>query len=255
MSNAICLSSAALCRWAIMLGWLGLCVFVLPAQAARVTVYTNATFAPLVIDGKSGLYPDLVAYLNSLNLDGIEFVLESMPRKRLQAELENGSLDGIVIGMTPQWVGDPAQEKYLWTEPFAHDGFVLVSRHGSRYAFGQTAAPGLRIGVTLGYVYPGVDEWIERSRFVRDNAPTEERNLDKLALGRVDMIVVTSSVFRHYVGKHSGVPRMVSEVLPGKPTERRILVPRTKRTLYEKLAPAIRALAGDHHWKSILSRY
>ncbi len=74
-----------------------------PARAERVTVYTNATFAPLVIDGNTGLYPEMVAYLNRLKLDDCDFALETMPRKRLQAELDKGTLDGIVIGMTPSW--------------------------------------------------------------------------------------------------------------------------------------------------------
>lgn len=227
----------------------------IPAMAARVTVYTNATVAPLVIDQKTGLYPELVAYLNQLKLDGLDFHLATMPRKRLQAELENGTLDGIVIGMMPQWVGDGAQEKFLWTEPFAHDAFVLVSRDTNPFFFGQPSAANARIGVTLGYVYPGVDDWIEQNRFVRDNAATEERNLDKLLLGRVDMVVVTDSVFRYYMRVHRVRGGVISEALPGKATDRRFLVPKSMRGVYEQLAPAIRKLGEDPRWKVIQSRY
>lgn len=227
----------------------------LPAGAARVTVYTNATVAPLVIDQKTGLYPELVAYLNQLQLAGLDFHLVTMPRKRLQAELEKGTLDGIVIGMMPQWVGDGGQQKFLWTEPFAHDAFVLVSRDTNPFFFGQPSAANARIGVTLGYVYPGVDDWIEQNRFVRDNAATEERNLDKLLLGRVDMVVVTDSVFRYYMRVHRVQGGVISEALPGKPTDRRFLVPKSLRGVYEQLAPAIRKLGEDPRWKVIQSRY
>ncbi|MTW04184.1 transporter substrate-binding domain-containing protein [Duganella ginsengisoli] len=226
-----------------------------PATADRVTVYTNATFAPLFIDQKTGLYPEMVAYLNQLKLDGIDFALETMPRKRLQAQLDNGTLDGIVIGMAPQWVGDAAQEKFLWTEPFAHDAFVLVSRDTNPFFFGQPSQAGARIGVTLGYVYPGVDEWIAQNQFVRDDAATEERNLDKLLRGRVDMIVVTDSVFRYYMRTHRFTGGVISEALPGTASDRRILVPKSQRGLYDKLAPAIRKLAEDPRWKMIQSRY
>jgi polar amino acid transport system substrate-binding protein len=100
-----------------------------------------------------------------------------------------------------------------------------------------------------------VDEWIEQNRFVRDNAATEERNLDKLLLGRVDMIVVTDSVFRYYMRAHRVTGGVISEALPGKPSERRILVPKSRRDLFDKLAPAIRRLGEDPRWKVIQSRY
>jgi polar amino acid transport system substrate-binding protein len=253
--SAVASISKSVLRLLWALAWLVLSGAVPPAGAARVTVYTNATFAPLVIDGKTGLYPEMVAYLNQLKLDGVDFALETMPRKRLQAELDHGTLDGIVIGMMPQWVGDAAREKFLWTEPFAYDAFMLVSRDTNPFFFGQPAAAGARVGVTLGYVYPGVDEWIEQNRFVRDNAATEERNLDKLLLGRVDMIVVTDSVFRYYMRAHRVTGGVISEALPGKPSERRILVPKSRRDLFDKLAPAIRRLGEDPRWKVIQSRY
>ncbi|MES2128838.1 MAG: transporter substrate-binding domain-containing protein [Pseudomonadota bacterium] len=239
-------------RWLLALFWLACGA----AHAERITVYTNATFAPLVIDAKTGLYPEAVAYLNRLKLDGIEFRLATMPRKRLQVELDAGTLDGIVIGMMPEWVGDKQQEKFLWTEPFAHDGFVLVSYASNPFFFGQpVAGEGTRIGVTLGYVYPGVDEWINAEKFVRDEAATEERNLDKLMRGRINVIVVSESVFRYYTRTHRLKVGIISEALPGKPTARRFLVPPSMRAVFDKLAPAIHKLGEDPQWRRIEQRY
>lgn len=226
-----------------------------PAHAEQVTVYTNATYAPLVIDQKTGLYPELIACLNRLKPGGFEFTLVSIPRKRLQLALDQGTLDGIVIGMIPEWVGDTEQRKFLWTEPFSQDGFVLVSHDANPLFFGQAAAPGLRIGLTLGYVYPGVDEWVARNRFLRDDASSEERNLDKLLLGRVDMIVITESVFRYYMHSHHAVHGVITEALPGAPTERRFLLPKSKRELYDKLEPALHKLHDDPQWQSIQAKY
>jgi polar amino acid transport system substrate-binding protein len=242
-------------RWAVALLWLAILMAGPAAHAERVTVYTSATVGPLVINGTTGLYPELVAYLNQLKPGGLEFTLVTLPRKRLQIELNRGTLDGIVIGLMPQWVGDPAQTRFLWTDAFAHDGFVLVSRSANPFVFGQPATAGARIGVTLGYVYPGVDEWIERNKFVRDNAPSEEHNLDKLVLGRVDMAVVTDSVYRYYLRTHHATGGVIGEALQGRATERRFLLPKSKRELYDKLAPAIHKLRDDPHWRSIQDRY
>jgi hypothetical protein len=53
-------------------------------RAETITVYTNASFAPLVIDAGHGLYPNLVEYLNRQNIPGMAFKLEYVPRKRIQ---------------------------------------------------------------------------------------------------------------------------------------------------------------------------
>src|SRR5687768_11058784 len=97
------------------------------ARAEVVNVYTSANFAPLMLADGRGVYPDLIAWLNRQKLDNLEFKLNYMPRKRLQVKLEDGSLDGIVIGLMPEWVADSAQKKYLWTVPFDVDRFALVS--------------------------------------------------------------------------------------------------------------------------------
>ena len=69
------------------------------ARAETITVYTSANFAPLVIDGSRGIYYEAIDYLNKQAGDGTQFRLAYLPRKRLQMRLEDGTLDGIVIGM------------------------------------------------------------------------------------------------------------------------------------------------------------
>jgi hypothetical protein len=64
--------------------------------------------APLVLPDGSGIYPDMVAYLNRQKLDGLSFKLVYLPRKRLQ--FKSGELDGIVIGMMPHWFDDSAEK-------------------------------------------------------------------------------------------------------------------------------------------------
>jgi polar amino acid transport system substrate-binding protein len=85
-----------------------LCLAVGQCRAEAITVYTSANFAPLLIDDKRGLYPDLINCLNRQKLGDLSFKLVYMPRKRLQVKLEEGSIDGIVIGMMPQWFDDAA---------------------------------------------------------------------------------------------------------------------------------------------------
>lgn len=226
------------------------------ALAEVVTVYTSANFAPLVTGNGRGIYYDLIQHLNQQKLDGITFKLTYLPRKRLQLKLEDGSMDGIVIGMMPQWFDDVAQQKYLWTVPFAIDRFVLVSRVGYGFDPNVTGSmAGRTIGLVLGYVYPGIDEWIARHGLVRNHALSEGINLEKLRLGRVDCVAVAESVARYYLKTHALTDKFQLTDLPGQQTERRFLVPHSKAAVFDKLAPAIRKLKDDPVWQRNAGKY
>jgi polar amino acid transport system substrate-binding protein len=239
---------------ALLLASLGLVAG--PGKAEIVTVYTSANFAPLVIDGQRGLYPDLIAHLNRRHPGGLTFKLSYLPRKRLQVKLEDGSIDGIVIGMMPQWFGDAGQTRYLWTAPFASDNFVLVSS-STRPSDGETGRPlaGRTVGLTLGYVYPGIDQWIAARGLVRNDTISEEKNIEKLLLGRVDCIVVSRTVISYYTKLRGLQGKFRFEPVPGQLTERRFLIPHAYRHVYERLAPAIRKLEGDRAWQQLAEKY
>ncbi|WP_371868241.1 substrate-binding periplasmic protein [Pseudoduganella rivuli] len=219
-------------------------------------VYTSANFAPLVINHARGIYVDLVEHLNQQRLGDLTFKLTYLPRKRLQMKLEQGSMDGIVIGMMPQWLDDVGQKKYLWTAPFAVDRFVLVSRTGSGIdPNAAVSVSGRSIGLVLGYVYPGIDEWIARYGLVRNDALSEDINLEKLRLGRVDCVAVAESVARYYLKTHALSDQFQLADLPGQQTERRFLIPHSKAAVYDKLAPVIRRLKDDPVWQRSASKY
>jgi polar amino acid transport system substrate-binding protein len=229
------------------------------AQAVRaetITVYTSANFAPLVIDGTRGIYHEAIDYLNQQSGDGTVYRLAYLPRKRLQMRLEEGSLDGIVIGMMPQWFDDVAQKKYLWTTPFAVDRFVLVSRneHPVQLA-AQGSLAGKSIGLTLGYVYPGIDDWIRRQGLLRQDAISEEINMEKLRRGRIDCVAVSESVARYFVRLHGLDGSLTLVDLPGRATERRFLVPLGRSDWYDKVAPLVKRMRDDPQWLRTAAKY
>ena len=226
------------------------------ARADTVTVYTSANFAPLVIDGTRGIYHEAIEYLNKQATDGTSYRLAYLPRKRLQMRLEDGTLDGIVIGMMPQWFDDVAQKKYLWTTAFAIDHFVLVSRADRPVQpHAHASLAGKSIGLTLGYVYPGIDEWIQRHGLLRQEAISEEINLEKLRRGRIDCVAVSESAARYFVRLHGLNGSLTLVDLPGHATERRFLVPLGRSDLFEKVAPIVRRMREDPQWLRMASKY
>jgi polar amino acid transport system substrate-binding protein len=234
-----------------------LAALLLPAaQAETITVYTSANFAPLVIDGTRGIYYEAIDYLNKQAAPGTSFRLAYLPRKRLQMRLEEGTLDGIVIGMMPQWFDDGAQKKYLWTSAFAIDRFVLVSRKEHMLQPDVSGAlAGKSIGLTLGYVYPGIDEWIQRHGLVRQDAMSEEINLEKLRRGRIDCVAVSESAARYFMRLHGLNASLTLVDLPGRATERRFLVPQGRNELFDKLAPIVKRMRDDPQWLQMTSKY
>lgn len=226
------------------------------ARAETVTVYTSANFAPLVIDGTRGIYHEAIDYLNKQAPEGTSFRLAYLPRKRLQMRLEDGSLDGIVIGMMPQWFDDVAQKKYLWTTAFAIDRFVLVSRADKPLLpDAPRTLHGKSIGLTLGYVYPGIEEWIQRHGLVRQDAMSEEINLEKLRRGRIDCVAVSESAARYFMRLHALNGSLTLVDLPGRATERRFLVPLGRHDLYDKLSPIVKRMREDPQWLRMTSKY
>lgn len=240
----------------LILTWLGAIVLPGYTRAETVMVYTSANFAPLMVGEHSGVYPDLVAYLNRLQLPGLTFKLSYLPRKRLQLMVEENRLDGIVIGMMPHWLNDTAQQKYLWTAPFALDRFVAVTRTGAGLKPDAPGAmAGRSVGLVLGYVYADLDGWLQQQGLVRHDALSEEVNLEKLRLGRVDCVAVAESMVRYYMKTHDVGDVFQLTELPARPTERRFLVPHAKAAVFQQLAPVIRKLRDDPAWRRIMGRY
>ena len=226
------------------------------ARADVVNVYTSANFAPLMLGDGRGIYPDLIAHLNRKKPGGLTFRLLYMPRKRLQVKLEEGSLDGLVIGLMPAWLDDPEQKKYLWTVPFAADRFALVSLAAHPVTPERGAGRvGGTVGITTGYVYPGLDEWFFRSRLQRSGGVSDEKNIEKLLLGRVDCVIVAESMARYFMRTRQLGATLRIYPMPGPGTERRFLVQRSQAGVYEKLAPAIRQLHDDADWRRAAAAY
>jgi polar amino acid transport system substrate-binding protein len=226
------------------------------ARGEVVNVYTSARVAPLLLEDAHGIYPDMVEYLNRKKLGDLHFKLIYLPRKRLQLQVESGNLDGIVIGMMPHWFDDVAQKKYLWTVPFALDRYVVVLQPGQAYsATSPGALSGRSLGMVLGYSYPELDDWVRRQGLIRSDAISDEHNLEKLGLHRIDSVAAAESVVRYYMKVHAQQEKFQLHALPSRQTERRFLVPHAKAAVYNQIAPVLRKLKDDPEWQRNVAKY
>lgn len=103
-----------------------------------------------------------------------------MPAKRAALALAQGEADGLCY-TSPQWIDGAGLH---WSRPL-FDYVGVIARRGDAAAvteIGQLA--GVALGTVSGYHYPEVEQALGE-RFVRDDAPDMDRNLAKLAAGRV----------------------------------------------------------------------
>jgi polar amino acid transport system substrate-binding protein len=89
---------------------------------------------------------------------------------------------------------------------------------------------------------------------MRTDALSDEHNLEKLRLGRLDSVALAESVLRYY-RKHHPADHFVVYPLPSRQTERRFLVPHGMAAVYDKIAPVLRKAKDDPEWQHAMLRY
>lgn len=131
---------------------------------------------------------------------------ETLPRQRMVRALEKGSVD-LICSYIPQWL--PGQ--FGWSQPFLPMVEVLLTSVAVGRPRKLSDVSGQTIGTVLGYKYPALEQLLGNG-FIRDDGPTTEASLRKLAVGRMDH-VVTSEYIYHYRLKHGDSPLAVHEPL------------------------------------------
>lgn len=162
-----------------------------------------------------GIYVDLITAINNRN-DRLDFQLRYLPRGRINVLLSSGQLRGGVIGVAPQWFGDPDMSKYLWSDPFMMDKDIVVTRPGLELDYQSPAdLQGLTIALANGFYFRGVTELIEAQVIESYNTESEYQNLKMLEAERVDVSIVGELSFRYFLQQdpeHYG--QLVVEEIP-----------------------------------------
>lgn len=120
---------------------------------------------------------------------GYKVVFSFMPWARGLQETEAGKYDAIF----PAYYSEDRVEKYIYTKPFSNGPLVFYKKKGASIQY--TTLEGLkpyRIGVVRGFV--NTAEFDAADYLQKEEVDTDEQNLRKLALGRLDLVVVDKFV-------------------------------------------------------------
>ncbi len=122
----------------------------------------------------------------SLAASGKRADFKFLPWAKAVELAKSGSADGYL----PEYYDDARRSDFLFSDSFPGGHLVLFKRKGVDLTFSGDieALRGLKTGVVRGYVNTKAID--ESTTLLKEEAPSDEANLRKLAAGRLDVIVI-----------------------------------------------------------------
>ena len=232
-----------------------------PALCAerQLDAYNTYLGPPFLNPDGSGIAADLVDRLNAHLAGSYRLILRHVPRQRLMlAEMRNpAEFEGVGLLLSPAFVNESRQPRFLWSEPVFYDYNVLV--------FAATAAPqlgsvddlrGLRFGGIIGYRYLNLERLLENGAVQRQDTRAERLNLRKVALGRVDFTQMNRLLYSAFESEPEFAGKLAAVPEPGAPPfARRLFVGPHRTGLLARLNAALAALPCDAAWRASAARH
>ncbi len=226
-------------------------LFPLPPQAAELVVLVDtATEMPMARFERyrlvDGMHRDIGLALAAHMGRTARFM--ALPRKRVVAALAEGQAD-VLCGYVPEWLPGP----FRWSTPFMPIIEVLVSSRDARRPGSVAELSGQPIGTVLGWSHPEL-EIILGKDFVREDGPTSEANLRKLAAGRVQH-AVTGKSFLDYHQRRGDMVLNIHPPLVVKSWVGQCAISPRSAIGTEALNRALAAMTRDGTMAAVLARY
>lgn len=226
------------------------------AKQHYIRAYAYHLKPPFITDlgAEQGLYYDLSRFLSEST--GYEFYTVFVPRKRIDKMLEDNQLEGIVIGVNPKWFGDVQQKKYLWTQPFFKDRDEFISLRSDPFDYkGAESLSGKTLAGVRGFIYANIEPLVEQNQIQRFNTIGEEEVIKMVVKGRAFTGIVSRSTFDYLYPRISEMKNLYISKQPHDQFERKILVPKNRSELYNKLESKLSQIDNDPRWQAIVQSY
>lgn len=176
-----------------------------------------------------------------------------LPSRRVDRALEEGTVD-LHCPISPAWYTNPPPAE-RWTAPLLRIDDVLLAPPGQDSrppAFESLRQVG--VGVVLGYRYPTLEAWFEGGQLRREVAPTQEKVLEKLALGRTPYGVTNRFVAEWFNRQRPAKERMLIVKTVDSAQTHCLLAPKTGIAA-ARINKAVREVVESGELAAILARY
>lgn len=227
-----------------------------PARAApeALPLYVGYADPPFSTTRPDSLTTRLAAALSEQSHGRYRFNATQLPRKRLLVTIADPAWKGAVAWANPAWFNDNRMQRYLWSAPFMSDTNLLVSTqaHPFDYNGDINTLAGLRIGTIYGQRYPDLDPLFRRHQLARDDVASELQNLQKLQLGRLDVVLIQASSLPYYRGELPDLDHWLYVAhTPRNNFQRYLFTNRRNAELLAFLNAALAELARDPQWQPL----
>ncbi len=234
------------------------CVFILalgpataqPAPLMHVLVDGSTEMPHAQIDGDrvtDGLARDLGLQLGERLGRSVNFHV--LPRRRLASTLVAGVHADLLCNFMPAWLPGELH----WSQPFLPDAMLVISTPPAPAPRSMADLAGQPIGTLNGFVYPEFEQALG-ARFRREDAPTLQANLRKLAAGRMRHAIIGRSTL-DYVMRRNEYPLTLHPPLLITSFKTQCALSRHSSVKLGELNTAIATLQADGGLQRLLDRY
>lgn len=225
----------------------------------EVKLWSYYEFPPFVISTveKIGLSYDFVEMINLFEEnDKYEFVLEILPRKRLNAYLRKGK-KGAVLWVNPLFFDDIERTKYNWTNRLLEDEQSFVSRAKTPFIFKGPKSlmkPDFILGGMRGHVYGGIQKQIDLGLITRTDVDKEKQNIGMLLKNRINAFLIPYTAMKYFEKKMNLYGKIFYSPKPLFTFSRNIMVGHDQ-AVYDFLSKVVDESITDDYWKALLDQY
>ncbi len=228
-------------------------------QKEKIMLWSYYEFPPFITSHveKQGLSYDFVEMLNLFSENNeYEFVLEILPRKRLNAYLE-GSKSGAVLWVNPLFFSDLKKTRYKWTKRLLEDEQAFISRSRTPFIFNgpeSLMVPGFVLGGVSGHVYGGIQQQIDAGKIKRHDVHKEKQNIGMLLKNRVNAFLIPLTAMKFFEKQMNLSRKIYYSPKPLISFTRNILI-KHHDGVYEYLSKVVDELPKDDYWEALLDQY
>ncbi len=237
-----------------------LMLFLLPLSISsaeeKVPLVTYHNAPPFIVDEKAeiGLTYDLARWLTA-RADGIyHFVVETMPRKRLDAML--GKPRAVVVPwVNPKWFEKVWISNQYWSQPYLNDSNAILSQSGKPFEYsGPKSVVGKTIAGLHGGRWIGLDGLVEQGKINRLDAQSYLQAIKMVLAGRADLAMVPDPVAKFYVTHGNLAGYLHFSIRPHSRYARHFLVTE-KKDLYQFMEKQIPIMGSDPYWIATVTKH
>lgn len=213
---------------------------------------------PLIIDqSKSiGLYYDVIEYLNNNNKQYF-FRAIYVPKRRINVMIDNGSIDGLILGVAPAWFKDKEETKFLWSNAILADQDEFVSLASAPFEYANLSLSKSRVvlGGVRGFYYHGIDADIAAGKITRVDTINEKALLGMLLNQRIDVAIISQSTFNFITHNENNSHAFHLSSTAHDTFQRKIMIPKQRAVLKKTINAIISQMHKDEQWLKTLKTY